>query len=126
MAMNGTAILVLIDTDLVASQRDMSIEETTNTIDVSSKDQREFRGLPGRYESTVSLSGLYVPTDLAYLAMQAAMRNGTLVTLVIMESGIVTESAQATIETLNRTAPDQDAALCDASFKLDGAWISGS
>jgi len=126
MAMNGTAILVLIDTDLVASQRDLSIEETTNTIDVSSKDEREFHGLPGRYESTLSLDALYVPTDTAYLALQNAMRNGTFVTLVVMESSIVTESAQATIETLSRAAPDQDAATVSASFKLDGAWLTGS
>jgi len=50
MAMNGTDVLIWIDGNMVGSQRDVTIDEATAEIDVSSKDQREMRVLPGRYD----------------------------------------------------------------------------
>jgi hypothetical protein len=126
MAMNGTDVLLLIDTNLVASQRDLGREETTEEIDVSSKDQREKRVLPGRYGSTLSLGALYVPTDAAYIALQNAMRNGIPVTVVLMEAGVVAESAQALITALSESYPDQAEAVISAALTIDGAWLAGS
>lgn len=126
MAMNGTDVLLIIDGNIVGSQRDSSREETTETIDVSSKDQREKRILPGRYGSSMSLDALYVPTDACYTALQNANRNGTFVTLVIQEDGIVTESAQAVVTSLSETWPDQAEAVIAVSLEIDGAWIAGS
>src|SRR4030042_1520535 len=126
MALNGTDVLIWIDGDMAGSQRDVTIDENTAEIDVSSKEQREMRVLPGRDDSTLSLDGLYVPDDTAYLALQAAMRNGTFVEVVVVEDGVVTESADAIVTALSRAAPDQDAATVSISLRIDGAWVTGS
>lgn len=126
MAMNGTDILLRINDHTVGSQRDVSREETTDEIDVSSKDSRAKRVLPGRYGSTLSLDALYVPDDAAYLELQAAMRNGTQVTVILLEDGVITESAQAIITALSEAYPDQDAATISCSLTVDGEWISGT
>lgn len=126
MAMNGTDILIWIDGDAVGSQRDVTVDETTEEIDVSSKDQREMRVLPGRYGATMSLDALYVPDDTAYLALRAAMRNGTFVEVVVIEEGVVLESADAIVTSLSRNGPDQGEATCSCGLRIDGAWVSGS
>jgi len=59
---NGSDVLLLVNTgtasvpvyEAVASQRDVDFSETTEEIDVSSKDSRAKRVLPGRYGSTIS------------------------------------------------------------------------
>ena len=122
--MNGTDILIWIDGNMVGSQRDVTIDENTAEIDVSSKEQREMRVLPGRYDSAISLDGLYVPDDTAYLALQAAMRNGTFVEVVVVEDSVVTESADAIVTALSRAAPDQDAATVSITLEIDGCATS--
>ena len=57
MSMNGTDVLLLVNTgtptvpvyEAVGSQRDVTFDEATEEIDVSSKDSRAKRVLPGRY-----------------------------------------------------------------------------
>lgn len=123
---NGTAVLVMIDGDVVGSQRNVTFEETNAEVDTSSKDQREMTVIAGRYSATVSLDALYVPTDNAYQRLKAAMRSGSLITLIREEEGDVLESASALITSLSEAAPDQDAATVSASFRISGAWVSGS
>lgn len=126
MGMNGTDILIWVEGNVVGSQRDVTIDETTEEIDVSSKDQREMRVLPGRYGSTISLDALYVPTNAAYIALQAAMRNGTFVEVVVIEEGVVLESADAIVTGLSRNGPDQAETTVSIGLRIDGAWVSGS
>lgn len=126
MAMNGTDILIYIDGDLVGSQRDVTWEETTEEIDVSSKDSRAMRVLPGRYGSTISLDALYVPDDTAYLALLAAMRNGTTVEVWREEQGVYEESADAIVTSLSHNGPDQGEATVSISLRVDGEWVSGT
>jgi predicted secreted protein len=124
--MNGTDVLIWVDGNMVGSQRDVTFKEATAEIDVSSKDQREMRVLPGRYDSSLSLEALYVPTNTAYLALQGAMRAATFVEVVVLEDNVVTESADAIVTELSRVAPDQAAATVSISLRIDGAWVSGS
>jgi TP901-1 family phage major tail protein len=126
MGMNGTDIIVYIDGVAVGSQRDCSMEETTETIDMSSKDSRAGRYEPGRYGATLTLDALYVPTDTAYASLSAAMRNGTKVEVVVVEDGVALESADAVVTSLGRSAPDQGEATISAAMTLDGEWTSGS
>ena len=126
MAMNGTDILIAIDGDIVGSQRDVSYDETTAEIDISSKDSRAGRYLPGRYGATMSLDALYVPDDTAYLALQSAMRNGDMVEVWSMEEAVVIESASAIVTSLSRSGPDQGEATVSISLRIDGEWSSGS
>lgn len=130
MALNGSDILVLINTgtdetptyEPAGCQRDGTIEEATASIDVSCKGNRNRRVLPGRYSSTLSLDGLYVPDDDAFQAMRTAMRGGTLVLLAREESEVVVETAYAVITSMSQSFPDQDAAVISASFDIDDGW----
>lgn len=130
MAMNGTDLLILVNTgtdetpvyEVVGCQRDATIDEATASIDASCKDQRAKRVLAGRYSSTVSLEALYVPSDAAYQSLKDAMRDGTLITIVKQEDGNVTEAADAVVTSLSESYPDQDVATVSASFEVDNMW----
>jgi predicted secreted protein len=123
MALNGADVLIYIGANLVAGQRDVTQDETTEVIDASSKDSRNRRVLPGRYGSTLSLEALYIPDDAAYIALVAAKRAGTFVTVVVKEEGANIEQASAIISALSKNSPDQDVTTISATFEIDGAWV---
>ena len=130
MAMNGTDVLLLVNTgtaavpvyEAVGSQRDVNFDEATEEIDVSSKDSRAKRVLPGRYSANLSLDALYVPTDDAYLALQSAMRDGDLILVAREEEETTTETATALITSLSESFPDQGEATISISLTIDGEW----
>jgi TP901-1 family phage major tail protein len=130
MAMNGTDLLLLVNTgtpetptyEVAGSQRDATLEETTDTIDVSSKDSRAMRVLPGRYSGSISLDALYVPTDAAYLALRTANRDGELILVARQEDGVVTETVTAKIDSISEAFPNQDAATISVALTIDGFW----
>lgn len=130
MALNGTDILLLVNTgtvlvpvyEVVGSQRDATFEETDAGIDVSSKDSRATRVLPGRYGATISLDALYVPTDAAYLALKTAIRDGEMIKVLRQESGASLEEATARLDSVGEAAPDQDGATLSVAFTIDGEW----
>jgi len=126
MAMNGTDILLLVFDgaayDVVGSQRDVTFEETTDEIDVSSKDSRNKRVLPGRYSATISLDALYVPSDDAYEKLQDAMRTGVAVKVMRQEDGVSLESADAIVTSISAAGPDQGEATISVALTIDGAW----
>jgi len=130
MAMNGTDLLLLANTgtptvpvyEVVGCQRDATIEETTDTIDVSCKDSRAMRVLPGRFSGTISLDALYVPTNDAYLALRQANRDGELILVARQEDGVVTETVNAKIDSISEAFPDQAEATISVSLTIDGFW----
>lgn len=132
MAMNGTDLLLLANTgtpsvptyEAVGSQRDAEITEETDTIDISSKDSRAQRVLPGRFSGTISMDALYVPTDAAYLALRTANRDGELILVARQEDGVVTETVDAKIDSISEKFPDQDAATISVSLTIDGFWAA--
>jgi TP901-1 family phage major tail protein len=128
--MNGTDLLILVNTgtqetptyEAVGSQRDASIEEASDTIDVSSKDSRAQRVLAGRYSSSVSLDALYVPTDAAYQALKDANRGGDLILIAKQVAGVVEEIVTAKIDSMSEEFPDQGEATISIAFTVDGWW----
>lgn len=128
--MNGTGFLLMVNTGteevpaytVVGSQRDATVDETTDTIDVSSKDGRARRVLPGRYGSTISLDALYVPDDAAYQALKAANRSGELILVAREENDVVTETASAKVDSISESFPDQGEATISISLTVDGDW----
>jgi len=130
MAMNGTDILLLVNTgtvlipvyEVVGSQRDVSFEETDAGVDYSSKDSRAQRVGCGRYASTLSLDALYVPTDAAYQQIQNAIRNGTLIQVLRQEGGVSLETASARVDKLGAAGPDQAEATVSIDLTIDGEW----
>ena len=131
MALNGTDILVLVNTgttlipvyEVVGCQRDVTFEETTDEIDVSCKNSRAKRVLAGRYSSSISLDALYIPTDAAYQALKDAMRGGTLIKVVRQESGVAFEEATALVTSLSEAGPDQNEATASIAMTIDGEWL---
>lgn len=119
---NGSDVVVYVDGSAVGYQTDVTFEETTEEIDVSSKEERAKRVLPGRYGANVSLDALYVSTDTAFQALQSAMRNGEFVTLARYSGETNVEEANAIITSMSETFPDQEGATISASFTVDGEW----
>ena len=127
---SGTDVLLLVNTgtpsvptyEAVGSQRDASFDEATAEIDVSSKESRAKRVLPGRYSANVTLDHLYVPNDAGYLALKSAMRDGELILIARQEDGAVTELASALITSLSDKQPDQAEAVVSISLTIDGFW----
>lgn len=126
MAMNGTDVLLRVDGVIVGSQRGVTFAENSAEIDTSSKESRAMRVLPGRYDATVSLEALYVPTDTAYLALQTANRNGDFVTIIRQEEGATLESASAIVTGMEGDFPDQEAGTIAVELRVDGEWTAGS
>lgn len=134
MAINGFDVLLLVNTGsdaaptwtAVGSQRNVTFEETTASIDASSKDQREKRVLPGRYAATVSLDALYVPDDSAFLALQTANRAGELIKIRRERADVAEEEANALITSMTDEHPDQDASTISVDLEIDGAWSAVS
>lgn len=132
MAKNGTDILLLVNTgtniapayEEVGSQRDVTFDETTEEIDVSSKDSRAKRVLPGRYSAGISLEALYVPSDAAYQALQDAMRNGELIKVAKEDDGDTVETADALITSMSENDPDQGESTISISLTIDGEWTA--
>lgn len=128
MAMNGTDLLILVNVGTVETpsyvavgcQRDATIEEASDTIDVSCKDSRAQRVLAGRYSGTISLDALYIPDDQAWQVLKAANRAGDLVLIAREELGVVTETFPAKVDSLSQAFPDQGEATVSASFTVDG------
>lgn len=139
--MNGSDIVVMIEEVrdggnyiVIGSQRGATINETTNPIDCSSKEGRPYRGIPGRYQSTISMEALYIPRASGLASLRRAMRDGTKIRLRRRETVPLTlpptgsgvefriESCDAVITALNNNAPDQDAAVVSCDFTLDGQW----
>jgi predicted secreted protein len=130
--MNGTDVLILVNTGTevspvytaVGSQRGASLSETNDEIDISSKDSRAGRYLAGRYGSTLSLDGLYVPSNVAYLALKTAQRAGDAILVRIEEEGVEVEEASAIITDMSTDFPDQDAATISIDLRIDGEWAA--
>jgi TP901-1 family phage major tail protein len=127
---NGSDILLYVDDGsgptLVGSQRDVTFDESNESVDFSSKDSRAKRVRPGRYASTISLDSLYVPTDAGYLALQSSLRNGTSIIVVNEEDGVYIESATGYVMALSRTGPDQGESTVSATIEIDGEWSAGT
>lgn len=129
---NGTNFLLLANTgsdaaptyEVVGSQRDATLEETSAVIDYSSKNSRAARKGPGRYASTISMDALYVPTDAAYRALRDANRNpeGEIILVAKEYDGLVTETAPAVVTSISEAEPDQAEATISISLEVDGFW----
>lgn len=127
--MNGTAIQIYMEDasvpdtfNLIGSQRESTITENTAAIDESNKESRNYVGSPGRYTCTVSCTALYVPTDEAFLALEAAMQDGTMLKIQRDFDASTKTNIDAICTSCVRNNPDQGAATVSADFQCSGAW----
>lgn len=130
MAISGSDILLLVNTgtaevpayEAVGSQRDVTFDESTEEIDVSSKDSRATRVLPGRYGASLSLDALYVWSDDGYQALRDAMRDGELILVARQDDGVTMETADALITSMSESFPDQGEGTISIDMTVDGFW----
>lgn len=127
---NGSSILLLVNTgtptvpvyEAVGCQRDVTFNENTAAIDVSSKESRAQRVIAGRYSADLSLDALYVWEDAGYLALREAKRNGELIAVVKQDDGVTTEIADALVTSLSESFPDQGEGTISINLTIDGFW----
>lgn len=132
MAMNGTDLLLLANVgteetpsyQVVGCQRDATFNENLDLIDVSCKEERAKRVLPGRSTGTISLTGLYVPDDQAFAALKNATREGLNILVAREEFGVVTETASVMVSSFSESFPDQGPATISVSMEVSGAWVA--
>ncbi len=130
MGENGSDILLLVNTgtasvpvyEAVGSQRGVTFDEATEEIDVSSKDSRAKRVLPGRYSANVSLENLYVWSDDGYHALRDAMRDGELILIARQRDGVTMETCDALVTSMSEDFPDQAEATISIDLTVDGFW----
>jgi len=123
---NGSDILVEIDGDLIATQSDVTFDESTAAIEFFSKDTRARGVEAGHYQCSISLDALYCPTCLVQQALKSALRLGGKVTVNRIENGVVLESCQAIVASMSEAAPDAAPVTVAITFEVDGEWVAGS
>jgi predicted secreted protein len=131
--MNGSDVLILVNQGTVAvpdyvavgSQRDLTIEETSEEIDTSNKTSGRYaRFLPGRYSSTASFESLFVPNDGSYAVLRASCEYGLLLRIRKEYAGEAELEADAFVTSLSQTFPDQEPGVVSAAMRIDGPWRS--
>lgn len=131
MAMDGAQVLVLVPVDdgtgtmeykPVAEQTSLSVENTHNLIEATSKDSTHTKWLYGKEDDTMSLEALYVPDDQAMKAIRDAKKNREMVILRRSENGTEVEEAEALIETMSYEWPDNDNSTVAVDFQLNESW----
>ena len=124
--MNGTDVLIYVQIDsgyvVVGSQRNATITKTMATYDTSSKDSDEEQSEPGRLSSDIDLDGLYVPSDAAQAAIDAAYKAKSPVLIEVQENGHETETASCWITNFTKNFPDQDASTFTLGLHVNGGW----
>ncbi len=131
--MIGTSLVLQVNTGTVAvpvwvtvgSQRESSISEEVDTIDVSSKDAPEQAILPGRYSSTVSLDHLYVPGAPEQAALATAIQTRILCQLRRFEAGVAGKKASGYVTSREESFPDMEESVVSVEFTVSGAWVAG-
>jgi TP901-1 family phage major tail protein len=130
MATNGSDVLLLVNTgtpsvpayEAVGSQRGVTFDEETATIDASSKASRARRVDPGRYSASLSLDALYVWSNDGYQSLRDAMRNGTKILVARQDDGVTMETANAVVASMSEEFPDQEESTISIDLEVDGWW----
>ncbi|ADU50170.1 hypothetical protein Tmar_0045 [Thermaerobacter marianensis DSM 12885] len=131
--LNGSAVLVLVQTgtdatsgqpifEAVAKQTGLSDESSRELIDDSAKGDDHVSHLYGRAETSVELEAAYVPNDAAFQALWQAYLSKQDVVLRRTENGTMVEEARAKIESISREFPDNDRSTVTVSFQLQEFW----
>lgn len=126
MAVNGTQILLLAKTGstytAIAEQTGLSLESSSNLIEVSSKNSNHTKFIYGREDDTLSLEALYVPGDAGLKALTDSRKNRVPVVIRQSENGVDVEEAQALVEKISVEYPDDDVATVSVDLQLIESW----
>lgn len=130
MANNGTDYLLYINTGTVGSpvwtaagsQKNLTIGKTADILDASHKADTWEVALQGRRHSTVDLDALFVPTDAALVALQAAFNAQLPILIRKYFQGNAVEQADSVISDLTENLPDNEISTVRISLRVTGGW----
>lgn len=114
MAQKGKSMVVYVNvgTDAapqwepVAGQRGFSRSRTASSIDAGDKLSSVRKKLAGDREESYSLSGTYVPDDIAFQKLDNAYRSGSLVKVRTYNLGLPKEEVLCSITSMSEDHPD--------------------
>lgn len=130
---NGADVVLVVNGVQIPAQRSASQTEKVATIDMSSKDSPAMRRAPGRYDTSMSLTALYLPGASGFDSLRTAFRDRQYIDVVRSEpstqqswpagwvaSGV--ETASCIITDMSPQFPDQDASTISLTIEADGGW----
>jgi len=133
MAVNGTDVLILVNVgtaavpiyEAVASQKDLTIEESSEEIDFSNKSSGRYAEFkPGRYSSNISFESLFVPNEGSYGVLQQSQEFGLMLKVRRQFAGVADREADVFVTSISATFPDQGASVVSAAMRVSGPWRS--
>lgn len=128
--MRGVDILLMVNTGTdgapvwtsAGGQRNATLSEESETIDITSKDsggKSEYDY--GLYSWSISADGVYIPNEAAYVALKNAMRNKTKIKVRIRENGTDEEEGQALVTSRELDSPYEAEATYSLELQGTGA-----
>jgi len=121
---NGNTILLKIGDNEIGSQRGVTMDSSTEMIDLSSKAGDDGIFLPGKRTDTVSLSTLYVEDDATgYGLLRTAYEGNSPVILFWAEGNSdVKTNTTSYVTSLSISAPHNGPAEMEVSLQVSGGW----
>lgn len=128
MSMDGSDVLLMVDvgTDTeedyvaVASQQDLTVSESRDIRDVTSKIHDHKRREYGEMDTTASLESLYVDGDDGEEAIRDAIKNADKLKIRIQQDEEEVEEGTVLVASLERNFPRNDNSTFSAEIEFDG------
>lgn len=125
----GVDILIFVNTGtettpiwtVVGGQRNATLHEENEMIDVTAKDSQAQEFEYGAYTWTISCDGVYIKDDAAYVALRNAMRDKQKIKVRVKEGDTYTAEGLALVSSSDLEAPYDDAATY--SMELQGTGV---
>jgi TP901-1 family phage major tail protein len=131
----GKSLLIYVNTGTdatpvwtkVGAQRGFSLEETADNFETTSKDSGVNREYEYSYNSsTISLNGLYIPSDEGLQALKNAQRNQEKIKAQTWENGAAVEQADALVTTRTIEGPHDNSATYSTELQITGGWTAAA
>jgi hypothetical protein len=123
MAVNGNTILMKIGTDTIGSQRGVTMDSSSEMLDVSTKSDDDAVFIPGKRADTVTLNSFYVVGDTAQAAIRTAYEANNAVTLFWAEGGTnLKTNTTSYISSMSISAPEHGPAESEVTLQVSGGW----
>ena len=127
----GVDVVIMVNTGdeitpnwvAVGGQRNATLTETAETLDVTTKDSTAgtYDYEYGQYGWTISCEGVYISDDTAYTHLKTAMRNREKVMVRIQEESLPKEEGEALVISSELEAPYEEMAAYSLELQGTGA-----
>lgn len=132
MAKNGSNVLLLVNTgtsdsptyEAVAQQRSLSEESSRDMIETTTKVDDAKTYDYGEEDNSMTVEGLYTPSDAAFSALQDAKDNTEKILVRRSEDGVEIEEATALVENISKEYPRNDNSTFTVDLQIDGTFSS--